>query len=138
MFYYPELSRRVKAVGLDGPVHDAVVSVAVALDMFDLTDQQKAVVFDVISTTGRRKLAALPERLIEGEWEDFNYGNVKIGDYVRIKPDAYDSPEGSKHNGLVGILTRAAAYRYFVEYLGESYGNSQYHPMSSLQSLRWV
>lgn len=138
MFFYPELSERIRAAGYDGPVHDAVVSLAVTLDKFDLTDEQKALVFEFVSKSGREKLAALPEHLLEGQWENFNYGNVKIGDYVRVKSSAYDSETGSKHNGLVGILTHASGGRFFVEYLGDQVGTQMHHPEMSLESLRWV
>lgn len=138
MFNYEGLSKRVRAAGYDGAIHDAIVSVAVTVDKFDLTDEQKSVVLDFISSTGRAQLSALPQRLLDAEWEDFNYGNVKIGDYVRVKPNAYDSKTGSVHNGLVGVLARASAHRFFVEYLGENVGTSQFHPESSLESLRWV
>lgn len=138
MFNYPELSKRVRAAGYDDEVHDAIVSLAVTLDKYSLTDEQKSVVFEFISETGRTKLAALPEQVLDADWEDFNYGNVKIGDYVRVKPDAYDSRTGSKHNGLVGILAKASARRFYVAYLGLDVGTTMPHPESSLQSLRWV
>lgn len=138
MFNYYDLSRRVVAAGYDGLVHHAIISVAVSLDRFDLDERQRSAVLDFISSEGRKQLDALPDRMLDAQWEDFNYGNVKEGDYVRVKPDAYDSEEGSLHNGLVGILVRGDARRYLVNYLGEHVGNSRYHPESSLQSLRWV
>lgn len=138
MFNYEELSARVRAAGYDGAIHDAIVSVAVSVDKFDLTKEQKSVVLDFISSSGREQLDALPDRLLDGEWENFNYGNVKIGDYVRVRVDAYDSPTGAKHNGLVGILARADARRFVVQYLGEHVGQSMPHPETSLESLRWV
>jgi hypothetical protein len=138
MFNYEGLSQRVRAAGYDGAVHDAIVSVAVSVDKFDLTDEQKSVVLDFISSTGREQLEALPQRLLDGEWEDFNYGNVKKGDYVRVKHNAYDSPTGALHNGRVGFLARADARRFVVHYLGEHVGTSMPHPETSLESLRWV
>lgn len=138
MFNYHDLSERVRAAGYDGPIHDAIVSLAVTLDKFELSDEHKSVVLNLISTTGREQLDNLPQQVLDADWEDFNYGNVKIGEYVRVKKDAYDSPTGSKHNGLVGILARADARRFLVQYLGEHVGSTMYHPEKSLESLRWV
>lgn len=138
MFDYHDLSRRLVAIGYDGLVTHAIVSVAVALDRFDLDEQQRSAVLDFISAEGRKQLDQLPDKLLNGEWEDFNYGNVNEGDYVRVKKDAYDSDEGKLHNGLVGIVVNASARRYLVHYLGEHVGNSRYHPESSLETLRRV
>lgn len=138
MFNYHDLSRRITAAGYSGLVHHAIISVAVALDRFDLSEEERSVVLDFISSTGREQLDALPARLLDAEWEDFNYGNVNEGDYVRVKKDAYDSEKGKLHNGLVGIVVSGSARRYLVHYLGEHVGKSIYHPESSLESLRRV
>jgi hypothetical protein len=72
----------------------------------------------------------------EDAWRDFDYGNVKLGEFVRIKPDAYDSPSGVRHNGLVGILAFMNGGKCTVKYIGLASGNSQPHPMEKLDSLK--
>lgn len=136
MFNYHGLEHKLGALGLREDLVTALVSIAVTLDKYGLPTEDKETVYEMLSEAGRGKLDEAPEKLFNGEWEPFNYGNVKIGDYVRVKPDAYDSETGAKHNGLVGKLTYMAGHRCSVEYLGEATGNSIKHPMDNLESLR--
>lgn len=136
MFDYTKLRDTYEAIGYDGALVEALVSVAVTLDKYDLTDSEKEVVYNLLSEAGRNKLAELPEKLIAGAWEPFNYGNVRIGDYVRVRPDTYDSETGKLHNGLVGKLLHMSNRRCTVDYLGEAAGRTIRHPMEFLDSLR--
>jgi hypothetical protein len=136
VFDYAELRRHYEAIGYGGEILEALVSVAVVLDKYDLTDRQKDIVCNLLSEAGRETLKALPQKVYQGEWEPFNYGNVKLGDYVRVRPGTYDSDTGSLHNGLVGKLAHMAGRRCQVEYLGEASGRSIRHPMESLDSLK--
>lgn len=136
MFDYLKLKTQFSALGYRSEVVTALVSIAVTLDKYDLTDSEKETVYELLSQSGREKTAILPDKLLDGNWEPFNYGNVKVGDYVRVRPDAYDSDTGRRHNGLVGILTRMSGHKCSVEYLGEATGNAIKHPMDNLESLR--
>jgi hypothetical protein len=136
VFDYVKLRDTYEAIGYDGEVVEALVSVAVTLDKYDLTDSEREAVFNLLSESGRSKLADLPEDLIGGAWEPFNYGNVKIGDYVRVRPGSYDSETGKLHNGLVGKLVHMAYRRCLVDYLGEATGRQIRHPMEFLDSLK--
>jgi hypothetical protein len=138
VFDYLELRRTVGSLGYSQDVTNAVVAAAVALDQYPLSDADKGAVFELLSDAGRKKLGDLPEKLVTGRWrEDFDYGNVKIGDYVRVRPGAYDSDTGSKHNGKVGVLASVAARLATVEYIGDGNGRVIKHPISNLQSLMW-
>lgn len=138
MFNYVRLAEKVASLGYDSDIVGAVYSLGVALDRRELTPEQESIVLELFSVNGKEKLARFPDGVSEASWEDFNYGNVKIGDFVRVKKDAYDSETGSKHNGLVGILVHMRAGRCSVDYLGEESGRSMRHAMNSLESLRWV
>lgn len=136
MHDYRSLRKRYEAIGYAGIVTEALVSVAITLDKYDLTDHERDVIYTLMSEVGRERLEQLHDAVLDGDWEPFNYGNVRIGDYVRVKPDAYDSPTGIPHNGLVGKLAYMAGHRCQVKYLGEETGSTMRHPMDNLESLR--
>jgi len=136
MFDYNALANFYYAMGFRPEIVDAVVSLATVLDRHELTDSQKETVFELLSKAGQESMRKVPEKVITGNWGEFDYGNVKIGDYVRVKPDAYDSASGAKHNGRVGILKHMSHNRCVVEYVGAEGGESLAHPMSNLESVR--
>lgn len=136
MFDIVRLRDTYEALGYRGELVEALVSLAVVLDKYNLTDEEKEVAYNLLSEAGRKKLAELPERLIWKQWEPFNYGNVRIGDYVRVRPGAYDSATGSRHNGLVGKLVYMANRTCSISYLGEAAGREIRHPMELIDSLK--
>jgi hypothetical protein len=136
MFEYNRLQELYSSIGFQPDVVSAIVSLATVLDKHGLDEEQKQTVYTLLSEAGRESVKSVPEKVVTGEWRDFDYGNVKIGDYVRIKPDAYDSDSGTKHNGRVGILKYMAHNRCTVEYVGADVGHSMSHPMINLESLR--
>lgn len=115
---------------------DAVLALLATLDAFEITNETKAQILSLVSSEGRRELSEVPAAVISESWIDFDYGNVVIGDYVRVKPDAYDSDSGRKHNGRVGKLTYVRGYQCSIEYTGLATGNSIKHPTEKLQSLK--
>lgn len=121
----------------DESLVQALVAIHLTLETLELSEAAQGVVLDLLSTTGRKVLGSTP---IFGEdsWRDFDYGNVKLGEYVRVKPDAYDSESGKRHNGLVGVLTYMTGGKCTVKYIGLASGNSQPHPMEKLDSLKGV
>jgi hypothetical protein len=117
-------------------VVQALLAVHLTLAHAGLTQDAQNTVLDLLTTEGRKALAVTPH-YTEQDWRDFDYGNVKLGDFVRVKKDAYDAPSGARHNGLVGILKFMKGGHCTVEYIGLAAGNSQKHPMSKLDSLKW-
>jgi hypothetical protein len=136
MFDYNKLEELYTSMGFRAEVVSAIVSLATVLDKQGLSDSQKQTVYRLLSDAGQESLKEVPEKVVTGEWAEFDYGNVKIGDYVRVKPDAYDSETGTKHNGRVGILKYMAHKRCNVEYVGAEGGEAMAHPMDNLESIR--
>lgn len=136
------LQQKLEALGYDGSrprdrrVSEAMHAITITLENYELSDEESDIVLDLLSDVGRDKLARLPD-LQEDHWEDFNYGNVKLGDFVRIRKDAYDTEPGNLNNGLVGVINFASHGRFLVDYIGRSAGNSGFHAMDKLQSLRY-
>lgn len=114
----------------------ALIAVHLTLSGFGLTKEAQNAVLDLLSEEGRTALDRTP-RFSEELWRDFDYGNVKPGAFVRVKKDAYDSDSGSRHNGLVGVLKFMQGGQCSVDYIGLASGNSQKHPMTKLDSLKW-
>lgn len=119
----------------DDSLIEALVAVHLTLETLGLPADARGAVMDLLSANGRDALKSVPV-FGEDAWRDFDYGNVKIGDFVRIKPDAYDSPTGSRHNGLVGTLIHMNAGKCTVNYIGLASGNLHPHPMEKLDSLK--
>lgn len=142
MFDYESLKEKLRLIGYDGTkptddkVVEAVLALAVSLDSYNFDEDTKKRVIDLFSNEGREKINNIPN-FQEDSWEDFNYGNVGIGHFVRVKKDAYDSKLGEAHNGLVGILGFMSAGRCLVNYIGLSSGKSMRHPMEKLESLKF-
>lgn len=138
MLNYKEIEDRLKALGHDEKVVAAVVSAMVSMDKYDLSEDQKYMACSLISSTGLEALESLPEAVAKGEWREFDYGNVNIGDFVRVKKDAYTSESGVKHNGKVGRLAYMHGGKCMVSYIGIDVGDQMRHPMTNLESLKRV
>lgn len=126
---------RVEALGhkAGSPVHSALSDALVAMDQHNLSPDEREALLDLISSSGRAEISQLPTNC---EWEDFNYGNVKAGDYVKVREGVYDSESGSAHNGLVGVLLRVSNRRCTVRYLGRQAVSPMQHPIDSLLSMK--
>lgn len=143
MFDYKDLEDRLIAIGFDDDhpdgqkIRETLLAVAVTIDHYDLSEIGMEAVSELISAAGRRRLREVPQSVLNGsDWEDFAYGNIKVGDFVRVKRDAYDSPTGIVHNGLVGILGFVSGRRCTVNYIGLQSGTTLRHPMDKLESLK--
>lgn len=121
----------------DESVIQALVAVHLTLQTFDLPKAAQGAVLDLLSGSGRQALADAPA-FGEDDWISFDYGNVRIGDFVRIKTDAYDSETGMRHNGLVGVLLEMTRGICTVKYLGLAANNQARHPMEKLDSVKGV
>lgn len=118
----------------DESLIQAFVATQLTLQSFDLPEDAQRAILDLLSSTGTEALNSAPD----GEWRDFDYGNVQEGDFVRVKPDAYDSDTGARHNGLVGILEGMNSGIATVRYLGLASSNKMRHPKEQLDSLKGV
>jgi len=67
------------------------------------------------------------------EWRQFYLGQYQYGVTVRVKPDAYDTISGSRHNGLVGTFVAARAGRCMISYYGRKDGTGHEHHPSKLE-----
>lgn len=132
-----DIRPKLEALGYEnsGAIVDAIAAVLMTLESHKLSKADQDVVFDLISKNGRLALAAVPD-WDNDSWQDFDYGNVSQGAFVRVKPDAYDSESGARHNGLVGVLQFMQSRVCTVDYIGLATGNSHKHPMEKLQSLK--
>lgn len=134
------LRAKLEALGFDGTHKDdesviqALVAVHLTLESLNLSKDAERAILDLLSDT---EWESLPD-ISESSWQDFDYGNVKLFDLVRVKPDAYDSDTGAKHNSLVGILTDMRGGQCTVKYIGLASRNSQRHPKEKLDSLKGV
>lgn len=135
------LKQKLIEIGYDGSkpgdakITEALLAIAITLDEYDLSEHEKKTVVELLRESAQEDMLQAPS-FTEDRWEDFNYGNVKFGDFVRVKKDAYDSVTGSKHNGLVGVLASGSYGRYVVNYIGTSAGKTMRHPMGMLESLK--
>lgn len=140
---YDGLRSKIQGLGYNGSREDdekviqALVGLHLTLESQELSKDAREAVVDLLAASVREELNDLPD-LSEDSWKDFDYGNVKVDDFVRVKPDAYDSGTGSRHNGLVGILVAMRGGQCVVRYIGRASGNTMRHPMDKLDSLKRV
>ena len=140
---FENLRAKLVSLGYSGLREDdesliqALVAVNLTLQSFELSEGAQGAVLDLLSASGREALEDTPV-FTEDAWQDFDYGNVKLWEFVRVKPDAYDSETGSRHNGLLGVLAYMSGGNCTVNYIGLATGNSQKHPMAKLDSLKGV
>lgn len=138
-----DLRAKLESIGYTGlretdeSLIQALVAVHLTIESFDLSKDAQKAVLSFLSEVGQASLD-IPAEVKEAGWEDFNYGNVRFGDHVRVKKDAYDSDTGSRHNGLVGILTDMRGGICTVKYYGLATGNTMRHPMDKLESIKGV
>lgn len=139
---YEGIRKVLESLGYDADnpegeqITEAIIAMALTLSQFKLSHEGNQTVRKLWSTWAQADISTLPYQFDEDSWQDFDYGNVTIGDYVRVKKDAYDSVSGSRHNGLVGRLTFVKSGQCSVEYVGLGTGNTMKHAMGKLQSLK--
>lgn len=136
--HYKELENKLEALGHNEVTVQAIVSAMASVDKYDLSNDEKHVVYSLLSSVGMEALEELPEAVAKGEWVPFDYGNVFKGDYVRVRKDAYTAESAVNHNGKVGRLANAYAGRFTLSYIGLDTGQGFPHPMDKLESLKKV
>lgn len=136
--HYKELENKLEALGHTENTVKAITSAMASMDKYDLSEAEKHAAYSLLSEVGMEALESLPEAVAAGEWVPFDYGNVNIGDYARVKKDAYTSPSGVNHNGKVGRVAHAYGGRFTLSYIGLDTGKGFPHPMDKLESLKRV
>lgn len=137
---YDGLRAKLESIGYTGlretdeSLIQALVAIQLTLKSFDLPEDAQRAVLDLLSSAGTEALKSAPE----GDWIEFDYGNVQEGDFVKVKPDAYDSKTGSRHNGLVGVLESMRNGIATVRYIGLAANSKMRHPKENLYSLKGV
>lgn len=114
-------------------IMDAMVAFSFHID--DEVSCKRAL--SVISDFGVKQMESTP-LIPEDAWGEFDYGNVHIGEYVKVKPDAYESGNGLEHNNRLGVLTSVSGRRCTVRYITEPQPRQMNHPIDRLLSLRFV
>lgn len=141
LFDHDDLKNRLTVAGYDEntPVGHAILKLAFVLDNEEISDIKKQLVLDLFSKTGLEQLNSIPvDFLSKNKWVLFDYGNVKKGDFVRVRYNAYDSVTGEKHNGRLGVLIDMKAWRCKVKYIGMPTEELMTHPMDNLESIKKV
>lgn len=141
LFDHEDLQERLAMAGYaeDEGISKAVMKLAFVLDNEELSDTHKELVMNLFNKTTLDQIKALPlEFLGKNKWVPFDYGNVKKGDYVRVRYGAYDSETGQKHNGRLGTLIDMKAWRCKVQYIGMPNEEPMTHPMDNLESIKKV
>jgi hypothetical protein len=116
-------------------VTDAVTALFAVLDGQELDLDDRAAVSKLFASLvvrdGDLGNTAGPRSI----WKQFYLGSFKYGATVRVKVDAYDTPAGSKHNGLTGTFVSVHAARARVQYHGRKDGSGHEHHPSKLEIL---
>lgn len=141
MFNYDELREHLVRVGYseESVFVKTITNLAYTLDASELTESDRSIVLQLFSSKGLEQLQSLSGKLPESyRWSEFEIGNTRVGDVVRVRLDAYDSISGGRHNGLVGIIESVYAGRVEVRYVGRYADIPQTHPREKLEILKKV
>lgn len=125
-------------VETDSDVYWALSSAFVALSSWNLSPDEMKYALSFISEYGLTQLDNTP--LIPDEaWAEFDYGNARVGEFIKVKEDAYDSPTGFVHNGRLGLLVDVSGRRGLVKYITDpDAGTTHRHPIGKLLSLKYM
>lgn len=98
---------QLQAAKVRKPVGDATIKLVELFDSFELTEEQEAKAVEMFS-----KLALGHVYIKEAKnelWVPARPGDIKVGDEVRVRADAYQGDLGMTHNGR---RARVVAVRY--------------------------
>lgn len=144
MFDHEYLIRQLELVGIGERAEDARIMLAMemlayTLDAQELTESERSIVLQLFSKTGLEQLQDVSGKVQASKrWSEFEIGNTTYGDIVRVKLNAYDTPSGSEHNGLVGKVESVSHGRVGVRYIGRYADQLQIHPRGNLEVLKSV
>lgn len=133
---YSFIDRELEKAGYkDNSIPDAVLALFAVLDGRGLDLKDRKAVAQLFSTLvgkdGELGNKAGPRSV----WRQFYLGTFPYQTTVRVKPDAYDTPAGRRHNGLTGIFASARAGRVLVQYHGRHDGSGHEHAPDKLEVL---
>jgi len=127
----------VAGVETDSDLYNALSEAIVVLSAWNLNEAELKFAMSLISEYGLEQLDNLP-LIPEDAWVPFDYGNARPGEFVKVAPNAYDSPTGSVHNNRLGIITEVSGHRASVRYITDEVHTNMRHPISRLLSLKYV
>ena len=132
------LPERLESLGIkksSPEVFDAVLELVTTLRVRGMSEDDLRLTLELVSS-GYDEIQGYPI-YDEDSWMDFDYGNVKPGDYVKVRGGIYETPTGMKHNNRVGRITNISGRRVNVRYLGTSRVSDMTHPIANLQTLKY-
>lgn len=132
------LPERLESLGIkesSPEVFDAVKELVTALRLRNMSEHDLRLTLELVSS-GYNEIINYP-MYSDDYWVDFDYGNIKPGDYVKVRDGIYNSPTGLKHNGRVGRITNISGRRVHVRYIGTTRVSDMHHPISNLQTLKY-
>lgn len=138
---FDDLSKKLELAGYDpkGEVVKTILNLAYTLDASGLSESDRSIVLQLFSSKGLEQLQNLSGRIPSSyKWSEFEIGNTREGDVVRVRLDAYTTDTGMKHNGLVGVIESVYAGRVTVRYYGRYADIPQIHPREKLEILKKV
>lgn len=139
MFDYEQFLKSLADAGYEkeSDVAKAIMHLAYTLDASGLSESDRSIVLQLFSGKGLEQLQNFSGDLPESyRWSEFEIGNTKVGDVVRVGLDAYDTEKGRPHNGLVGVIESVYGGRVEVRYLGRYADLPQTHPRENLEILK--
>jgi hypothetical protein len=135
------LLKNLEQAGYDpeSEITKTILNLAYTLDASELSESDRSIVLQLFSSKGLEQLQNLSGRIPNSyKWSDFEIGNTREGDVVRVRLDAYTTESGAKHNGLVGVIESVYAGRVTVRYYGRYADIPQIHPREKLEILKKV
>jgi hypothetical protein len=141
MFDYEQLLASLVDAGYgeESDIAKAIKNLAYTLDASELPESARSIVLQLFSQRGLDQLRENTGKLPESyRWSEFEIGNTRVGDTVRVRLDAYSTVSGSSHNGLVGVIESVYAGRVEVRYVGRYADIPQTHPREKLEILKKV
>jgi hypothetical protein len=138
---FEELSKSLETAGYsaDSEIAKTILNLAYTLDASELSESDRSIVLQLFSSRGLEQLQNLSGRIPSSyRWSEFEIGNTREGDVVRVRLDAYTTENGSQHNGLVGVIESVYAGRVTVRYYGRYADLPQIHPREKLEILKKV
>lgn len=141
MIDYDKLVKSLVDTGYDenSDLVKTVKNLSYTLDASELPEQERSIVLQLFSSRGLEQLQNFSGQLPESyRWSEFEIGNTRVGDTVRVRLDAYTTAKGSQHNGLVGVIKSVYGGRVEVEYVGRYADIPQTHPREKLEILKKV
>ena len=117
------------------PLATSVKRLLETLETMNLaTDDSLREIIDKFQKLALGHTIAAPEK--PGKWEPVVPGDYRIGDTVRVRPDAYEGTKGTIHNDRRGRVTGAHGYLATVVYEGETNSENQFmHKLEKLERL---